>query len=150
MKSDHREGHSSFAQVRIIPYTLCPIIPASSCICITQSDSMLLSGHNFFRWIQSAPPSASHLCTKLGVDWWMSGDCCCSAPDESHTWQLNLATLGHYLSLVCSRVFPNPSAVTWCLCFPSSLPPEPRLNMSSTTSQISDTKSIRHYQKFQR
>jgi hypothetical protein len=48
MISDHKEGHSSFAPVRIIPYTLRPIPPASSCICITQSHSMVLSGHNFF------------------------------------------------------------------------------------------------------
>ena len=49
MKSDDIEGHSAFALVCIIPYTVDPILPTSSCICTTQSDSMVLSGHNFFR-----------------------------------------------------------------------------------------------------
>jgi len=48
MKSDHIEGHSLFALVRIIKYTLRPILPESSCICMSQSDSMILSGKFFF------------------------------------------------------------------------------------------------------
>jgi hypothetical protein len=76
MISIHIEGHSSFARVCEMPYTLHPIVPASSCISISQSDSLVLSGNNVFRCNQSAPPSASHLCTKLGVDCWKSGHCC--------------------------------------------------------------------------
>jgi hypothetical protein len=49
MKSDEIDGHSSSAPVRIIPYTLHPIHPASSCICISQSDCMVLSEYNFVR-----------------------------------------------------------------------------------------------------
>jgi len=48
MISDHIEGHSSFARVRIIPYTLRLILPASSSICIMQSDSIIDSGYNVF------------------------------------------------------------------------------------------------------
>jgi len=47
MNSDHIEGHSSFAHVSLIPYTLCPIHPTSSCSCISQSESMVPSGCNF-------------------------------------------------------------------------------------------------------
>jgi len=60
---------------------------------------MVLSGYNSFRWNQSAPPSASHRCMKVGISCWMSGHCCCSALDELQPWKLYLATLGHYLSL---------------------------------------------------
>jgi len=47
MKSDHIEGISSFAQVRIVPYTLCPILLASSCNSISLSDSVVLLGKFF-------------------------------------------------------------------------------------------------------
>jgi hypothetical protein len=49
MKSDLIDGRSSFAPVRIIPSALCPIQPSSSCICISQSDSMFHVGYNFVR-----------------------------------------------------------------------------------------------------
>jgi len=46
---DYIEVHSSFAWVRMIPYTLRPILSASSCIGISQSDSMVFLDNNFFR-----------------------------------------------------------------------------------------------------
>jgi hypothetical protein len=49
MKFDHKEGHSSFAPVSIIPYTFGPILPASSCFCTSWADSMVLQGYNFVR-----------------------------------------------------------------------------------------------------
>jgi len=143
------EGHSSFATVPVIPYTLHPILPASSCICISQSDSMVLSGYNFVWWNQSAPPSASHLTSKLGVACWMSGHCCHSALDESQPWKLYLATPGWYLRLFCTRAHSNPSPVACCLAFSSSSPPEPRLHISSKTSPPTVAKSTRHYRIFQ-
>jgi len=148
MKSDHVEGHSSFAPVGIIPYTLCPILPVSSGICILRSDSMVLSGHNFVRWYQSGPPSASHLCTKLGVACWMSGHFCHLALDESQPQKMNLATLGGYLWIGCPCIVPNPWPVASCLTFPSSLPPEPRLHISSITFQATVAKCILHYWNF--
>jgi len=99
MKSDHIEGHSAFTPVHIISYTLRPILPASSYICLPQSDSMVLSGFNFVQWNTSPPPSASDLSTKLGVACRTSGHCCCLALDESQQWKLYWATLGDYLSL---------------------------------------------------
>jgi len=133
MKADHIEGHS-FAPVRKIPYTLRPNLPTSNCICIMQSDSMVLSRNNFVWWNQSAPLSVSHLCTKLGVACWMSGHCCRSALDDIQPWKLYIATLGGYLSLFCLHTLPNLSPVAWCLASPSSTPPEPQLNIFSKTS----------------
>jgi hypothetical protein len=49
MISDHTEGHSSFAPVRIIPYTVRPIRPESNGMWTTQIDSMVVSGHNHCR-----------------------------------------------------------------------------------------------------
>jgi len=146
MKCEQMEGHSSFARVRIIPHTLHPILPASSWICILQSYSMVLSGNNFFWWDQSAPPSASHLCTELGVECWMSGHSCRSALDKSLSWKLNLATLGGYHWLVCMRAVPNRSPVTYCIACPTSLPPELHLHISSKTSKPTVTECIPHYQ----
>jgi hypothetical protein len=83
MKSDHIEGDLSFALVRTIAYTLRPILSASSCICISHSDSLGLSDHNVFRFNQSATPRTSHFGTKLGVPGWMSGHSCCLALDGS-------------------------------------------------------------------
>ena len=148
MISDDIEGHSSFARVHIIPCTLRPIFPASSCICMTQSDSMVLSGYHFFRWDQAAPPNASHLCTKLGIACWMSGHCYHSALNESHPWKLYLATLGCYLSRFWPRTLPNPSPVSCYLTFPSSSPSEPHLYISSKTSPPVVAESIRHYKNF--
>jgi len=148
MKSHRIEGHSSFAQVYIIAYTLHPMLPASSCTSISQSDSMFLSGYNFVWWNQWAPPSASHLCTKLGDDCWRSGCCCHSALHESQPRKLFLATLGGYLTLVCLCPLPTLSPVTCCLAIPSSLAPEPHLHMSSNTAQLTVAKSIQHYRNF--
>jgi len=92
---------------------------------------MVLSGNNFVLWNQSAPPSASHLCTKLRVTCWISDHCCRLALDESQPWKLNLATLGGCLSRFCTRALPNPSLAACCLASPSSSPPEPHLNISS-------------------
>jgi len=127
MKSDQIDSHSLFAPVRIIPYTLHPILPASSCICISQSDSRVPSGYNFLRCHQSAPLSASHVCMKLGVACWMSGHCCHSALDKSQSWKLYLATLGGYRSLFCSHPHPNPLPVACWLAFPSTSPTETSL-----------------------
>jgi hypothetical protein len=85
MQSDWIDGHSSFAPVHIIPYTLRPVSPASSCIGISQSDCMVLLGYSFVLRNQSGPPCASHLGTKLGVACWMSGYCCHLALDESQS-----------------------------------------------------------------
>jgi len=105
-------------------------------------------GYNFVSWNQSAPPSASHLCTKLGVACWMSGHCCRSARDESQPWKLYSATLGCYLSHFYACTHPNPSPVACWLAFPSSSPPEPRLHISWKTSPPAVAKSIRHYWNF--
>jgi len=146
MKSDHIDGHSSFAQVRMIPYTPCPILPESSCTCISQSYSMALSGYNFVRWNQSATPSASHLCMKHGVDCCMSGHCCHFALNESQPGKVYLATIGGYLSLVCAYALPNLSPAACCLAFLSSSPPKPYLHISSKTFQPTVAESIGHYQ----
>jgi len=148
MKSDHIEGHTSFALVHMMPYTLRPILSASSCICISRSDGMILSGHNFVRWIESAPPSRSHLCTKLGVTCWISRHCCRWALDKTELWKLYLATLGGYILLYCLHALPNPSLVACCLAFPSSSPPEPCLHISSITSPPTVAESIWHYRTF--
>jgi len=148
MKSDHIEGHSTLAPVRTIPYTLRRILPASSCICISQSDSMVLSGDNFFRWNHLAPPIASHLCMKLRVACWISSHCCRSALNEPQPWNLYFATLGGYLSLCWPRALPNSSPVACWLVIPSSPPPEPRLHISSKTSQPTIAESIQHYRNF--
>jgi hypothetical protein len=145
MISDHTEGHSSFAPVRIIPYTVRPIRPKSNSMRITQIGSMVVSGHNHCRWNQSPPPSASHLCTKLGIAFWMSGHCCRLALDESQPCKLYSATLGRYLPVYCQRTLANQSLVACCLSFPSSTPPEPRLHISSEPSQPIFSESIRHY-----
>jgi hypothetical protein len=63
MISDHIEGHSSLTLVRIIPYTLRPILPESSCICITQLDSMVLSAQIFFDEINQLLP-VPHICVR--------------------------------------------------------------------------------------
>jgi len=86
------EGHSSCARVCMIPHTFRRILHASSCIRISQLDSVVLSDLIVFRWDQSAPPSASHLCTKLDVDCWMSGHCAAwhlmNHNHDSYIWQL--------------------------------------------------------------
>jgi len=58
MKSVHIEGHSAFAPVCIIQYSACPIHPASSHICIKQSDSIDLSGNKFLDEIDQLLPVA--------------------------------------------------------------------------------------------
>jgi len=105
-------------------------------------------GLQFFRWNQSAPPSASHLCTKLGIARWMSGHCCRSALDELKPWKVYLATMGRYLSLFCPSAHANPSLVVYCPAFPSSLPPDPHLHISSESSPPIVAESIRHYLSF--
>jgi hypothetical protein len=47
MTSDHSEGHSLFALVCIIPHSFHPILSVPCCICISQSETMVLLGHNF-------------------------------------------------------------------------------------------------------
>jgi len=148
MKSDHIEGQSSFAPVRMIGCTLCPILPASSCISISQWDSMGHSGHKFFRSNHTAPPSTPHQGTKLAVIFCMSCNCCCSALNESLPWKLYFATLGGYLWLVCPCALPNPSPVACCLTFLSCSPPELRSHIASTISQSTVAESILQYPNF--
>ena len=148
MKSDHIEGHSSFAPGCIIAYTFRLILPASSLICIAQSNSMDHSGHNFFRWTRLAPTSASHWCMQHGVEWWMSGHCFHLALNDSQPWKLNLATLGGYLSHFYPCDLTNPLLVACSLNFPCSWPLEPRFNIGSKTSQLTVAESIQHYQQF--
>jgi hypothetical protein len=124
MISDDIEGHLSFARVGIFPYTLRPILLASPCIWITQSDSIVLLDYNFFWWNKSAPPNASQLCTKLGFACETLGHWCLLALDKLQPWKLNLATLGCYLRLFCLCALPNLSPVACCLAFPSSSPPK--------------------------
>jgi len=148
MKSDQIDGNSLFAPVLIIPYTLHPILPASSCICIWWWDCMVLSGYNFVREYQSAPHSASHLCTTVGVACWISGHSCHSTRDELQPSKLYSATRGGYLSLWCPHALPNSSPVTCCLVFLSSLPTKPRLHISSKTSPPIVAKCILHSLNF--
>src|SRR5882757_3352926 len=63
MISDHIEGNSSFARVGIIPYTLRSIVPVSSCIGIMLSESIVLSGYNFFDEINRLLPT-THICIR--------------------------------------------------------------------------------------
>jgi len=101
---------------------------------MTLLDSTVLSGHNSFGWIQSTPPSASHLCMKLGVDCWLYGPCRHSAPDELQPWQLTLATIGGYWWPDWSPALPNQSPVTCYLTFPSSSPSDPHLHIFKNIS----------------
>jgi len=94
-----------------------------------------------FQWIQSLLPSTWHLCTKLGVKCWMSGNCCHLALNKSHSWKLYMATLGSCLLLFCTCALPNMSPVVCCLAYllsrlpklpctflqnhPNPLPPNP-------------------------
>lgn len=131
MKSDHIEGNLSFAQVRIIPHTLCTVLCMSSCIGLSLTESMVFSDHKVFQWNHSAPRSTSHHFTKSEVDCWMSGDCCRLALKESQPWQLYLATLVHYILCCCPHALSNPSLATCCLSLPSSSPPEHQFHIAS-------------------
>jgi len=105
---------------------------------------MVLPGHNLIRRDQSAAPSGSYLCTKLGVACWMSGHCCHSTVGESQPWKLYLATLGGDLSLVSPCTVPKLSLVACLLAFPSYSPPEPGFHIDSKSSQPTVTDSIQH------
>jgi len=104
--------------------------------------------NDFFRWNQSVPPSAPHMCMKLEIDCWMYGHWCRSALDELQQWKLYLVTLRCYLLLFRPCIDPNPSPVACFLPFPSSSPPEPPLHISSKTSPPMSAESIQHYPNF--
>jgi len=117
-------------------------------MCIWQSDSIILAGHNCFLWKQSAPPRVLNLRTKLVVGCWMYNHCCHLAPDESQPWKWYVAILEGYLSHGHAHAVPNPSPVASCLTFPSSSSPKPCWGISLTTCQPTVTESIWHYQLF--
>ena len=148
MISDHIDVHFSVAPVRLIQYTIRPILPMLRCLCITQSACMVLVGYKFFRTIQSAAHSASHLCTELGIPCWMLGYRCSSAHDESQPWKLYFATLGLLLSVCGPRDLPHQLQVAYCLAFPFSSPPEPQLHISLWPSLPIVAESIRHCWNF--
>ena len=148
MKYEYIDGHSSFAHVRIIPYTLHPILPVSRCTYILQSGSMVLWDYIFVWWNQAAPPIASHLCTRLEDDCWMSGLCCHPASNESQPWKLYFATLGGCLSLLCPHALPYPLPITCCLAFPYSSTPEPGVHICWGTFQPTVAESFQHYWHF--
>jgi len=100
-KSDHKRDDSSFPWVYICSYSLHLVIAASRCICRLQSGSIVLAGHNFFWCNESAPPSASHLCMRLGVCWQIYGHCCCVAHNKSWQHRFFLSTLIGFLISLC-------------------------------------------------
>jgi len=109
---------------------------------------MVPAGNNFFPWNQSAPPSPSHLCTKVAMGCWISGHCCRLALGALQSWKLYLAFLGCYILLCYPRALPNASPVAYCLAFPSSSPHKPHLHIFSKPSQPTVTKFIQWYRNF--
>ena len=148
MISNQIDSHSSFAPVRLIPSTLRPILPASSCICISRSDCLVLSAYNFVQWNQSVTPSVSHVCTKLGVECWISGHCCNSARNETQPWKLYSATLGGYLFHFSPCAHPNRLPVSCSLAFPFLSPLKSCLHIFSNTLPPIVAECIQHYRNF--
>ena len=134
--SDHTEGRSSFTQVHTIPYTLHPIHLASSCIYLLQSDSIVLSGHNFFEEINLLL-LVLHICVRdlelhtgslVIVAIWHSTN----HNHESYIWQLwevtcrfsacKLPKIGHW-SLVASPLLLRCLPTLACTILPKHLNP---------------------------
>ena len=109
---------------------------------------MALLGHNFLWWNLSSHPSASHLCTKLGVACWLFDHCCGSAHKQSQPWTLYLATKRRYLMRDSPRGLLNLLPITCCLAFPCSTPSAPCMHNASKVSQPTIAKSIQHCQNY--
>jgi len=92
--------------------------------------------------MQWSPPSALLLCTKIGLDCWMSGYYCRLALDESQPRTLYLASLGCYLSLCGPPALPHLLPAGCYLAIPSSSPPEPHLHICLNTSPQTVAESI--------
>ena len=107
---------------------------------------IFLPGFHFVQWNQLAPPSASHLWTRLGVVWGRSGYPCHSIPRESQPSKMYFTTLWRYISPFWLCTCPKLSPITHCLTCSVFLTSQYCLCNSSQSSGCNVAKSIQPYQ----
>jgi len=128
----------------IIVYTVCPICPAPRCTWVLMLACRSPSGIHFGQWNQSAPPSAFHYYTRLGIVWGIQQYCCNITPKELQPWRLYLPTRRGFIQFGYWHARLYLLAVASGITFLYSLSPEIHFHTSSNISQRSISDSLHH------